>query len=310
MIEKYAIKQEILTIRGEICYKNKNGQGKPVPIVRSDQPRHKGAFSMQEKELQGKKTDTNGSLERALSILEHMASYGIAESVPEISRKLKINKVTAYKLMRTLEERGYVRKNEGGKYIMSSRMFEFGSMFCNNNPLTHLFYQNANLLLKTIPTSEIYLGVLADNLRGVYLGAVATRDPYLNSGTGFPLYATAIGKVLLALERPEFQMQFFQKYEESSLTQYTASTVRETANLTQQLREIRRVGYCINQGEYIMNTYFAAAPIFGVQRELLAAVSIGANKDIFNANQDVYIRETQAFAARLSASMGCLQLSV
>ena len=72
---------------------------------------------------QKKTVDTNGSLERALLILEHMAVHGVAESVPEISRKLKINKVTAYKLMRTLEERKYVRKQQNGRYILTSRMF-------------------------------------------------------------------------------------------------------------------------------------------------------------------------------------------
>ena len=256
-----------------------------------------------------KAVDTNSSLDRALTILEHMASYGVAESVPEISRKLGINKVTAYKLMRTLEEHGYIRRESKGKYILTSRMFEFGSLFCNNNPLTHLFYQNANALLKTISSSEIYLGVFADATRGVYLGAVGSADPYLNSGTGFPLYATAIGKVLLAFAKKEVQSEFFQQYEESTFKKFTDSTVSEVAHLAQQLRDIRKQGYCINLGEYIMNTYFVAAPVFGPQHELIAAVSVGTNKDIFHANKDDYLKKVLAFAVRLSSSMGYRQLS-
>lgn len=265
---------------------------------------------MQNQTDQKQPAATNGSLERALNILEHMASYGIAESVPEISRKLKINKVTTYKLMRTLEERRYVMKDQNGKYILTSRMFEFGSMFCNNNPLTHLFYQNANMLLKAIPSSEIYLGVLADKTRGVYLGSAAMTDPYLNSGTGFPLHATAIGKVLLAFSPQEFQAEFFQQYEEETLTKFTANTVSEMASLAQQLRDIRKEGYCINRGEYIMNTYFIAAPVFGVQQKPIAAVTVGSNKDVFNTNKSAYLREILAFAARLSNSMGHRQLSL
>ena len=281
-----------------ICYKNKGNS--TLPAIR--QPRRLSGRSkvldmMANQDGQKKTVDTNGSL-------EHMAVHGVAESVPEISRKLKINKVTAYKLMRTLEERKYVRKQQNGRYILTSRMFEFGSMFCNNNPLTHLFYQNANMLLKAIPTSEIYLGVLADKARGVYLGSVAVTDPYINSGTGFPLHATAIGKVLLAFATQEFQMEFFQQYEEASLAQYTASTVKETAYLAQQLRDIRKDGYCVNRGEYIMNTFFIAAPVFGPQQKLIAAVSVGSNKDAFEVNKQAYLREILAFATRLSRSMG------
>ena len=263
-----------------------------------------------ERSSQAKKTsDTNSSLDRALTILEHMASYGIAESVPEISRKLGINKVTAYKLMHTLEAHGYIRRETNGKYILTSRMFEFGSMFCNNNPLTHLFYQNANVLLKTISNSEVYLGVFADATHGVYLGAVGSTDPYLNSGTGFPLYATAVGKVLLAFAPKELQSEFFQKYEESKFRKFTDSTVSEVAHLAQQLRDIRKQGYCINLGEYIMNTYFVAAPVFGPQHELVAAVSVGTNKDIFFASKEDYLEKVLAFAARLSSSMGYRRLS-
>ncbi len=247
---------------------------------------------------------TNGSLERALMILEHMATYGIAESVPEISRKLNINKVTTYKLMRTLEAQNYVRKIPDGKYILTSRMFEFGSMFCNSNPLTHLFHQNANMLLKIFSGCELYLGVLADKIRGVYLSSTASDSPYLTSGTGFPLHATAIGKVLLAFSPQDFQSEFFLHYDEKALTQYTTSTVQQTSLLAEQLKDIREKGYCINMGEYIMNTNFVAAPVFGPQKELLAAISIGANYNFFKENQNALLRETRAFSARLSTSMG------
>lgn len=260
--------------------------------------------------IQGKSPDTNGSLERALTILEHMAAYGMAESVPEISRKLNINKVTTYKLMRTLEAKNYVRKTPDGKYILSSRMFEFGSMFCNSNPLTHLFHQNANMLLKIFSGCELYLGVLADKIRGVYLASTTSDSPYITSGTGFPLHATAIGKVLLAFSPQDFQSEFFLHYDEKALIQYTASTVQQASLLAEQLQDIREKGYCINIGEYIMNTNFVAAPVFGPQKELLAAISIGANYNFFKENQNALLREAQALSVRLSTSMGYIPNSL
>ena len=86
--------------------------------------------------------------------------------------------------------------------------------------------------------------------------------------------------------------------------------MKETAKLAQQLIQIRNDGYCINQGEYIMNTYFVAAPVFGPRRELVAAVSVGSNKSVFNANREVYLREILSFAARLSNSLGFHDFSV
>ena len=78
-----------------------------------------------EKAIQ-KKANLNSSIEKALMIMEHMAVYGLPESVPEICRKLDLNKMTAYKVIRTLEAGKYVRKNNNGKYVLTCGLFEYG----------------------------------------------------------------------------------------------------------------------------------------------------------------------------------------
>lgn len=257
-----------------------------------------------EKAIQ-KKANLNSSIEKALMIMEHMAVYGLPESVPEICRKLDLNKMTAYKLIRTLEAGKYVRKDNSGKYVLTSRMFEYGSLFCNNNPLTHLFRQNTNMLLKIFPECEIYLGVLSGAFNGVYLSAAAVNEPYINSGTGFPLHATAIGRVLLANSPKEFKKVFFHKYEALNLKEFTSKTITDVEKLKIQLQKVKENGYSLNQGDYIANTYFVAAPVFGIQREVVAAISIGANRQVFEKYQARLIQEALAFSARLSINMGC-----
>lgn len=256
------------------------------------------------KEKKSPNTDINQSVKRSLLILEHMSVQGSPESVPEISRKLSINKVTTYKLMRTLEEMNYVIRDDSGRYSMTSRMFEFGTKYGNSNPLTHLFNQNANLLLRTIPATEIFLAIISDSYRGVYLASTSHTDPYIGGGTAFPLYATAVGKVLLAFSSNEFQKNFMLYYSEKQRTKYTDKTVIDLEQFKKQLKQIKEDGYAVNEGEYIMNTYFFAAPVFNARGNGIAAVSIGAPRDVFLNSSDELRENVLSLAARLSTSMG------
>ncbi|MFQ9387906.1 MAG: hypothetical protein ACLR1V_02930 [Coprococcus sp.] len=66
----------------------------------------------------------------------------------------------------------------------------------------------------------------------------------------------------------------------------------------------------MNQGDYIANTYFVATPVFGIQREVVAAISIGANRQVFEKYQARLIQKALAFSARLSINMGCQPISI
>jgi hypothetical protein len=70
------------------------------------------------------------SVSRALDLLEAFPRYGPELGLSRIAGLLYLNKATAYRLLSTLEERGYVeRLPESRKYRLGVRAFELGLLF-------------------------------------------------------------------------------------------------------------------------------------------------------------------------------------
>ena len=72
-----------------------------------------------------KQVQTINSLSRGLMILDLIHEHGTV-GVTELSKYLEVNKSTAYRLLKTLEENGYVEQlAEGGKYTLGIKLMKF-----------------------------------------------------------------------------------------------------------------------------------------------------------------------------------------
>ena len=70
------------------------------------------------------------SVQRALYLLEVFLEHGPEIGLSRIAELLNLNKATAYRLLSTLESRGYVKRNPGTrKYSLGIKVFELGFYF-------------------------------------------------------------------------------------------------------------------------------------------------------------------------------------
>src|SRR5262245_58014443 len=66
-------------------------------------------------------------LDRAFAILDSLAERKAGMPLAEISRQLRLNKSTAFRLLCVLEQHHYVEKSgSGGKYYLGSKLIELG----------------------------------------------------------------------------------------------------------------------------------------------------------------------------------------
>lgn len=86
-------------------------------------------------------THNNISLDKAFQIIEYLSLSNIPLSVSEISQKLNFNRATTNNLLGTMLSHKYVTKDRYGKYSISSKFFEIGCAYHNNNPLVQAFVQ-------------------------------------------------------------------------------------------------------------------------------------------------------------------------
>jgi DNA-binding IclR family transcriptional regulator len=140
------------------------------------------------------------SVSRALDLLEAFTFKDGELGVTELARKLKLHKNNVFRLLATLETRGYVEQDKATeRYRLAAKVHEVASVY-----LQHLELRRParpfleSLGLKTAET--VYLGAL-DGGFVVYVDMVESEQPVRVAprlGRRFPAASAAAGKAILS----------------------------------------------------------------------------------------------------------------
>jgi DNA-binding IclR family transcriptional regulator len=106
--------------------------------------------------------------------------------------------------------------------------------------------------------------------------------------------------VLLAYQPRDYQESYIAK---AKLTPLTARTNTDRDVLRAQLEEVRRTGLWVSLGESVEDSAAVAAPVFGPNGDVLAAVSLGAPSERLLANRDALVAAVVKTAAHASGWM-------
>jgi IclR family acetate operon transcriptional repressor len=118
----------------------------------------------------------------------------------------------------------------------------------------------------------------------------------------WPVHASAVGKALLAF-LPNADRQKIVK--EIALRRLTPRTITSAAALEKQFQEFRRSGFCWEFSEGETNVACVAAPVFGPDHEVLAAVSItGTTHQITRTKIRPLGRVVKRYAQQMSTRLG------
>lgn len=124
---------------------------------------------------------------------------------------------------------------------------------------------------------SVFVGVL-DKIGAVVTCVDAIESPHdmrfsVRIGGVGPLYATAAGRVLLAFADSKFQDRYLETTNLERHTKYTLSTPKR---LREELARIHNTKLSVNLGGMSAEAATIAAPIFGAQGTVIAALGIGA----------------------------------
>jgi len=242
------------------------------------------------------------SVERALEILNILSESYEPLSAIEIGKRLGINRVTAYGLLTTLMEKGYVVKNaETGKYTIGLKLFEIGSAYVRKMPLTKVAAPYMSKISNDLGIS-VHLGILSDDGKVTLIKAfVPLRIEVMNQGIMLPAHASGMGKILLAYRSPEEIHELVLKQE---MQRYTNTTIMSEEELIKDLARVRGQGYSLDKGEYFDNTYCIAFPIRDVNNHVIAALSISGSKEEIEKNKDKIILDGLQASKYISVELG------
>jgi DNA-binding IclR family transcriptional regulator len=192
--------------------------------------------------------------------------------VTELSKRLKLHKNNVFRLLATLESRGYIEQNRVTEnYRLGLKCLQLGKTYVNQIG----FLEQAKVILKDLSTEtqESSFAALRRGKEIVPLDFVEPQRavrvmPFL--GLTLPLYCTAPGKVHLAFEA---EGEFRDSLPEP-LPKYTDRTIVDRGCLLKEIKEVSERGYAIDQGEFMEDVCCAAVPIRDYARNLVGSLSV------------------------------------
>lgn len=245
------------------------------------------------------------SVDRALDILESFDYQTGVLGVTELAQKLHLPKNNVFRLLATLEVRGYIEQDKKtASYRLGMKPFELANVF-----LHHLgFRRQARPIIEGLASrcnETAYLAVL-DGSEVIYVLVQDTRQMVRVvsfPGRRLPVYCTAAGKAQLAYESADRLDSILQPQPMRALTEHT---ITDPQAFQDHLREVARLGFAVDDEEYESGVRCIAAPVRDYSRKVVA--SIGLSGPVFRFPFERIDRElaplVKAAATKLSERLG------
>lgn len=213
------------------------------------------------------------AVSHALDLLEQFHDEVDELGVTELSKRLKLHKNNVFRLLATLESRGYIEQNKATEnYRLGLKALELGQTFIKQMGLLR---QAKPILEKMVSecNETCYVAIFKEG-HVVYLDMVETDMTVRvvsRVGSRLPSYCTAAGKVYLS-HMSDDEINEILPTEEFQV--YTDTTIKTRSQLKKELVQIAEQGYAIDNEELDLGVHCVAAPIRDYTRRIVGSISI------------------------------------
>ena len=213
-------------------------------------------------------------LHKTLDILETIKESASGLKLAELARAVDLPKATVYRILTTLEGRGYLDRRENGTYRLARKLFDLQRAV----PMEQILSEVARPVMEQLGDlckETVNLGVL-DAGEVVVINTVESLQAVRMSskiGRRRHVHTTALGKALLAGMSDKELLRVIRL---KRLPRLTPHTLANQADLLANLREVSKLGYAIDNQENEIDGRCVGAPILGPEGRVVAAMSISA----------------------------------
>lgn len=213
-------------------------------------------------------------LHKTLDILETIKESASGLKLAELVRAVDLPKATVYRILTTLEGRGYLDRRENGSYRLARKLFDLQ----RSVPMEQMLSKAAGPVMEQLADlckETVNLGVL-DAGEVVVINTVESPQAVRMSskiGRRRHVHTTALGKALLAGMSDRELLRVIRL---KRLPRLTPRTLANQTDLLANLREVSKLGYAIDNQENEIDGRCVGAPILGPEGRVVAAMSISA----------------------------------
>jgi IclR family pca regulon transcriptional regulator len=191
-------------------------------------------------------------------------------TLSEVAVLTSLTPATARRSLQTLEAMGYVGRS-GRRFLLRAKVLSLGSGYLsaiNTEVVLQPFIQD--VVTELGGSSSV---TVLDDLEIVYIAhASQNRAIRLTAGTGsrYPVYATSMGRVLLAFQPDSIIDAYVRRAVFTKLTEFTETSPSVFRRI---LKDVRTKGYAAIQDELDYGIISCSLPIFASNGRIVAAVN-------------------------------------
>ena len=222
------------------------------------------------------KTKSVPAIEKAFVILEALASSQNGLSVSELTRNLNLPKSSTFGLLLTLERLGYLHRNENnGRYMFGMKIFTLANMAMNGLNLRKIATPLLRKLMKQTGLT-VHLAIQEQNEAVIIEKVESPYTPKVETWVGkrMGIHCTAAGKSLIS----DWSEEDIDRLLQHGLPRYNENTIISPKKLKDELEQIRKEGFSVDDEEETIGSRCIGAPIYNQVRRVVAAVSIAGYK--------------------------------
>lgn len=241
---------------------------------------------------------------RALRLLDFLGNSQSGLALTQLSEETHLNSSTAHRLLSTMIGLGYVRQDpRSKKYLLGPSVLHLGQV-----ALAHFDIRSEALGPLRWLAAEVKelanLALLTGNEATYVAQAPGDRFArmFTSLGARVPLYCTGVGKAIMAF-MPPAELQAVLNTD--PLNAYTVNTITNVLSLRHELEMVRQQMYAVDNEEREVGIRCVAAPIFGPDGAVIAAISVsGPSGRITPARDEEIGRVVKLAATEISDHFG------
>ena len=210
------------------------------------------------------------SLAKGLSVLRVFTKDRPELTLSEVAALTGLSPAAARRCLNTLVHLDYMGKR-GKLFLLKPQVMVFASAFLESMNLEVIVQPHLQKVRDKTGDSSSLAVLFHENI--LYLVHVSTdRMVRLAAGVGtqFPIYATSLGRIMLAYHNKEYIEDYLKNV---NLRAFTDKTIVTVSSLRSILKKAKRDAYASVQDELDYGIVSVAVPVFNERNEVVAAIN-------------------------------------
>ncbi len=232
------------------------------------------------------------SVSHALDVIEELCKANGEVGVTELSKRLKLHKNNVFRLLATLELRGYVDQNkETEDYRLGVKALQMGQSYLSQSTLVGRGTPILRALSEAIGETVSLVTLQGGNVQ--FPISIESKRPVKVApriAVSYPAKLNAAGRLLTA------------QLPDATLAEVLASNTAQDAAIKTQLQELRTSGQIIDRGAIEADVISIARVIRANNNEVVGAIEVLAPQ--YRAKIDALLPKIEEAATQLSTALG------